>query len=200
MKKITFSFWYRICITTAPRSCTAGGSLCSGLEEFSTEQQTLQRIPYSPNKNILPDTCTAHCCLFLKRLFLLSVNFSLHTGQTFHFPVLTSEAPCWKTLSMCTALHLCPPPAFPTERLNGSHSVAFGDVTPWFGLGKDLKCAIPCTGEAPWKMRFDGNSTKLSVLFPVSVLGLDTKTTTLLGAETWDLPCSSELPTCATLC
>lgn len=91
-------------------------------------------------------------------------------------------------------------PFLPTERLNGSHSVAFGDVTPQFGLGKDLKCAVPCTGETHWQVRFDGTSTKLSVLFPVSVLGLDTKITTLPGAETWDLPYSSELPTCATLC
>lgn len=69
-----------------------------------------------------------------------------------------------------------------------------------FGLSKDLKCAVPCTGEAHWKERFDGTSTKLSGLFPLSVLGLDPKTTTLLGAETWDLPCSSELPKCAILC
>lgn len=96
--------------------------------------------------------------------------------------------------------HCISVPFLHTQRSNGSHSVAFGDVAPQFGLSKDFKCAVPCTGEAHWQVRFDRTSTKLSILFPLSVLGLDTKPTTLLGTETWYLPCSSELPKCATLC
>lgn len=129
---------------------------------------------------------------------LLPVTFSRHTGQIFLFAALTSEAPC-RRLFLC--LQYCiSVPFLHTQRLNGSHSAAFGDATPQFGLSKDLKCAVPCPGESHWQVRFDGTSTKLSILFPLSVLGLDTKTTTLLGAETWYLPCSSELPKCATLC
>lgn len=55
-------------------------------------------------------------------------------------------------------------------------------------------------GEAHWRVRFDGTSTKLSILLPVSVLGLDTKTTTSLGAETWDYPAAQNyqnVPLCA---
>lgn len=89
-------------------------------------------------------------------------------------------------------------PFLDTENLDGSHSVAFGGVTPPFGLREDLKCAVPCT--TPPELRFDRTSTKLNVLFLLSVLALDTKSTTLLGAETWALPCSSELPKYAVLC
>lgn len=89
-------------------------------------------------------------------------------------------------------------PFLDTESLNGSHSVAFGAVTPPFGLREDLKYAVLCTG--PPELRFGRTSTKLNTLFLFSVLGLDTKTTTLLGAETWALPCSSELPKYAALC
>lgn len=102
-----------------------------------------------------------------------------------------------KRLSLCVQ-YCMSAPFLDTENLDGSHSVAFGEVTPPFGLREDLKCAVPCTG--PPELRFDRTSTKLNVLFLLSVLALDTKSTTLLGAETWSLPCSSELPKYAVLC
>lgn len=122
---------------------------------------------------------------------------SLSPQDRYFFFQYSLLRPPVKRLSLCVQ-YCMSAPFLDTENLNGSHSVAFGEVTPPFGLREDLKYAVPCTG--PPELRFDRTSTKLNVLFLLSVLALDTKSTTLLGAETWALPCSSELPKYAVLC